>query len=720
MSQLQKCFKRSEMNEYLNGSLSDEQSSSLESHLLECDLCASTINGLIDQDTVDSFIQAKHSDDTEAEQLVKKITHRLHAQRTEKGKHLETLDEDSQSASFNEFLQFLSPAEQSGEIGRLGGYRVLRVLGAGGMGVVFEAEDLDLDRKVALKVMKRNAAENESAKLRFLREAKMTAALNHDHVVTVYQVGEENGVPFLAMELLDGEPLDDRLANEQLPVAEVLRIARETASGLAEAHNKDLIHRDMKPSNLWLCSMPRDRVKILDFGLAQITRNEDEKLTRSGMILGTPAYMSPEQTQGEQADARSDLFSLGCVMYQMLTGHKPFKGRDLISTLLAVASAEPESIHEYNPDVPSELVELVRALLQKEPTQRPSSAQEVVDRITAIENDLSTVGTEILPIPNPKPTHSSRKYVLAGVVLLALLGITILFGSTIFRFMTNQGVLVIEVNDPNIEVVVKMDSVVVHEKTNKREFVLDAKEGQVEVFEKDGIGPLLTKQFTLNRGGKTIVKVTLKELANATPNVEKGNYALNFENGETIVDCKSLVLDRTKPHTLEAWVKMKEFGNILSLIEPQTPRFHIGPKGGDFWGNHVRKRPHVLFGEAMEDWVHLAGVQDETEARLYVNGKLMATAPMRIAKAGNGKGLRLGGWTVKRRGAFKGQIDEVRISSFARYTEDFTPKPRLVTDNQTLLLYHFDQGEGDPKDSSGNGHHAKNMGAKWVKSDRKP
>ncbi|HEV3447860.1 MAG TPA: protein kinase, partial [Gemmataceae bacterium] len=229
-----------------------------------------------------------------------------------------------QAGTNDDLCDFLAPAQSPDELGRLGPYRVLNVLGAGGMGVVFRAEDPHLQRLVALKALLPGLAASGSAKQRFLREARAAAALKHDHVVTIHQVGEDRGVPYLAMEFLEGEPLDECLKREgKLPVAEVLRIGREMAEGLSAAHEHGLIHRDIKPANVWL-EGKKGRVKILDFGLARAATDESH-LTQSGAIMGTPAFMAPEQAQGKNVEPRSDLFSLGCVLYRMATGKAPFR-----------------------------------------------------------------------------------------------------------------------------------------------------------------------------------------------------------------------------------------------------------------------------------------------------------------------------------------------------------------------------------------------------------
>src|SRR5262249_22164139 len=235
-----------------------------------------------------------------------------------------------------------------------------------GMGVVFEAEDPDLDRRVALKVPYRSQMESPAARERFLREARTAAALQDEHIVTIYQVGQVNELPFLAMELLTGEPLDARLSHEsRLPVAEAVRIGRETAEGLAIAHDQGMIHRDIKPANIWLTArtstrgtLSSNRVKILDFGLARPVVT-DTHLTALGQIIGTPHYMAPEQARGEPVDQRADLFSLGCVLYEMLSGDKAFTGNSVISVLTALATATPRPLAEVRSDLPPALSALI-------------------------------------------------------------------------------------------------------------------------------------------------------------------------------------------------------------------------------------------------------------------------------------------------------------------------------------------------------------------------
>jgi serine/threonine protein kinase len=255
------------------------------------------------------------------------------------------------------------------------------------MGVVFQAEDPHLKRPVALKVMKPSLAAFAEYHRRFLREAQLAAAIEHDHIVTIYQVGEDGGVPYLAMKLLQGETLEDRLNQIPggLPMDEVLRIGREVAEGLDAAHKRGLVHRDIKPANIWLES-ERDRVKIVDFGLACGT-GEDGRFTQAGAVIGTPAYMSPEQANAEEVDARCDIFSVGAVLYRACTGEMPFGGKDTLSVLSALASRMPPAPHSVIPSIPRPFSDLVMRLLAKDKTKRPQTAREVATAIQKIEEN---------------------------------------------------------------------------------------------------------------------------------------------------------------------------------------------------------------------------------------------------------------------------------------------------------------------------------------------
>jgi serine/threonine protein kinase/WD40 repeat protein len=316
-----------------------------------------------------------------------------------------------------EWATFLRPAQGPGELGRLGGYRILKVLGKGGMGVVFEAEDVQLGRRVALKAMLPSVAASPQARQRFLREARLAAAIEHDHVVSIHQVGQDGAVPFLAMPLLRGESLEARLKRGRLPLVEAVRIGREMAEGLAAAHEAGLVHRDVKPGNVWLearghkrpACEPEEptseplvatwcRVKLLDFGLAR-SADDEAHLTATGVVLGTPAYMAPEQAEGKAVVHRCDLFSLGCVLYRMAAGAAPFQGGTVLEVMRALAAHEPPPLRQLCPEAPAALEQLVARLLAKDREQRPASAREVADALAAIERSgaVTTAGPPTAP-----------------------------------------------------------------------------------------------------------------------------------------------------------------------------------------------------------------------------------------------------------------------------------------------------------------------------------
>ena len=280
-----------------------------------------------------------------------------------------------------------SPPAVEGEAGTLGPYRILKRLGVGGMGAVYAAVDTRLNRKLAIKVMLPRYAQDGAARERFLRKAHAAAQVAHDNVITVYEADVRDGVPYIAMQWLPGCTLEDVLRHEAaLPIARILQIGREAALGLAAAHRVGCVHRDVKPANLWI-EAPSGRVKVLDFGLARPVQS-DVHLTASGTIVGTPAYMSPEQGRGLKVDRLTDLFSLGVVLYRLCTGKLPFEGPNTMAMLTALGIDEPRPVRELNPETPESLAALIHQLLAKNPADRPQSAEEVAARLDAIADDV--------------------------------------------------------------------------------------------------------------------------------------------------------------------------------------------------------------------------------------------------------------------------------------------------------------------------------------------
>ncbi len=263
-------------------------------------------------------------------------------------------------------------------------YRVERVLGQGGMGIVLAARDLELGRRVALKLLRRGAMA-EGAVDRFLREARAAAAVESEHVARVLEVGRtREGDPYLVLERLDGEDLHARVASgPPARTGDAVRWILEACEGLAAAHARGIVHRDLKPSNLFLARLPdgREIVKLLDFGLAKNPNEDDRRITASGAILGSPSYMSPEHLSGRPLDARTDVWSLGVTLYEILTRALPFPGRTTPEICAAVLSASPGPIEAHRADVPRELDAIVAACLSKDPAARPASVAELAARL---------------------------------------------------------------------------------------------------------------------------------------------------------------------------------------------------------------------------------------------------------------------------------------------------------------------------------------------------
>ncbi len=304
----------------------------------------------------------------------------------------------------------------------VGGYCLLEELGRGGMGVVYKAVDGNVpEHLVALKTLRLDLLHHPGAREHFLREVRTMARLQHDHIVPINYIGEHQGVPYFTMPLLQGETLASRLDREgRLPLLEVLRIGREIASGLSAAHDLGLIHRDIKPANVWLerDSQPPGRVKLLDFGLAYDTARSGPagrtEVLHSAAVLGTPAFMAPEQIKGQLVDARCDLFGLGCVLYQLCLGQSPFKRETVLASLEAVQEHAPASVTWARSDLPPALGRLIDRLLAKDPAGRPTTARQVAEELAAIKQ-----GLRVVPLPWRLWRIAAIAAILLGVLGLA-------------------------------------------------------------------------------------------------------------------------------------------------------------------------------------------------------------------------------------------------------------------------------------------------------------
>jgi serine/threonine protein kinase len=293
----------------------------------------------------------------------------------------------------------------------IGSFRVVRRIGGGGMGEVFEAHDDALNRRAAVKVLRAEGAGTRDARERFLREARLAAAVDSPHAVRVYQVGETDAGPFVAMEYVEGTDLEDHLSArpDPLPVPEALRILREALTGLAAAHARGLIHRDVKPRNL-MVARGTGAVKVVDFGLAREVTPEPG-LTRAGAVIGTPEYMSPQQARGEPLDARTDVYSAGVVLYRMLAGRSPFRREGAMATVLAVATEQPAPPLT---GVPAPLRAFAARLMAPDAADRPADAAATLAELTEVERALAAP-----ELPRP-PNARRRVFVALGALAAAL------------------------------------------------------------------------------------------------------------------------------------------------------------------------------------------------------------------------------------------------------------------------------------------------------------
>ena len=332
-------------------------------------------------------------------------------------------------------VEHLEPADEPNVLGRLGGYDVLEIIGRGGMGVVLKAFDRELKRCVAIKVLAPHLAHNSLAQKRFAREAQAAAAVVHPHVLAIHHVQPSGRLPFLVMPLVAGESLAERLTTQgTLELKEILRIGMQAAAGLAAAHEQGLVHRDVKPANI-LLEKGVERAVLTDFGLARAA--DDVSMTRWGIIAGTPQYMSPEQARGEPLDGRSDLFSLGCVLYEMATGVSPFRTDSAMATMRRLVDDPPQAMASLNPELPPWFIAIVDRLLEKDPSRRFGSAKEVSELLEAclahvqqpvnvpLPAGVPFVNSVVVPAIPQASRWSKTRYIgtIGAIMLLAIAGI---------------------------------------------------------------------------------------------------------------------------------------------------------------------------------------------------------------------------------------------------------------------------------------------------------
>ena len=301
-----------------------------------------------------------------------------------------------------------------------GKYRVVKKLGAGGMGAVYLAEQLSIGRRVALKVLQREFAMNDEFIKRFHQEARLVGSLNHRHVITIYDFDQaDDGSLFIAMEYVEGRNLKSIIHEGPLKLSRALRFAVQIAEGLSAAHRAGVIHRDIKPENIMILQ-GLEEVRVMDFGISRLRDTETlDRLTRPGMIMGTPAYMAPEQIEGHEVDEKSDIYAFGVVLYEMLTGETPFKAPTPTALLMKHIKELPVPLRQLRADVPGGVEHLVMQTLEKQPERRQSAMEEIAIELRRIERVFIDEVPQTLIIPAPGRMRK-RSLVLAGSIVLTV------------------------------------------------------------------------------------------------------------------------------------------------------------------------------------------------------------------------------------------------------------------------------------------------------------
>ncbi len=571
----------------------------------------------------------------------------------------------------------------------LGEYRLIRELGRGGMGIVCEAAKPSSQRRVAIKFLSRELRGQSMARKRFLREATLAMTVQHPNVVAIESVGEEDGIPYLVMELVEGPTLRDYLAvHHPLSVEQITAICEQMARGLDAAHQHGVVHRDIKPANALLClrDAASPQVKITDFGLARA--HEDVALTRTGHVMGTPQNMSPEQVSGQPIDHRSDLFSLGTVFYELVGGQPAFAGDTIVSVVRQIADGSPPSLHEIRSDLPGWLIELINCLLEKDPARRPPTAADVCQWILTQGED------------RPLNTRHSAA-----------------------------------TQEPSVASDGSKDRAARPRRSSKQTWALTLSLGAILALAVaviwSGMG---TKQSPGANDRQSASSSSLPLPLPSASSTPSGNFAIQFDGVSTAIRVPRLVRSDTSPVTLEAWVRtgMRSSAKIIALWGGRGRcQLSVSPDNWFSSDDSVTQRfldtPCVVTGE-ISPWTHLAYVADEDEGRLYLQGKLVAKGPRqkphRTAQFPNpptwiGASPEPIVSKTKTQYHFLGLIDELRMSRGVRYKTDFEPAARWNPDDQTIALYHFDEQSGEVlRDSSGNGFDGQIFAARWVKVER--
>lgn len=492
------CAPRARLLACLHGRLSDVEEAELQLHLGDCVTCRREIEEAAAEaafwNEAGQFLGSEPCQPSRDEPL---------DLRDESGR---------QTPQTRQVIDSLGPTDDPDSLGRIGGYEVTGIVGAGGMGVVLKAHDRALDRVVAIKVMAPHLAESGSARKRFAREAKAAAAVIHPNVIPVYGVSNADPLPYLVMPYVGGTSLQRRLDKEgPLTTVEVLRVGSQVAAGLSAAHGQGLVHRDIKPANIML-NHGVERVSITDFGLARAA--DDASMTRTGVIAGTPQYMSPEQARGGPIDHRSDLFSLGSVLYAACTGRPPFRAESSYGVSRRITDDDPEPIRSINPEIPEWLCQIISKLMQKLPEQRFDSAAQVAklldDCLAHVQQPITTPlprGVESPVAPN------GRRPPIVKLVAGAFFAFLLTLAGGLIVLESNRGTISIENNTASaVPIQIARSNQVVERLTVTKEGAktrLSAGEYVITLDSPDSDFEIAGDQVVLKRGSEWVAKIVV-------------------------------------------------------------------------------------------------------------------------------------------------------------------------------------------------------------------
>ena len=501
------CLTREQLRQIANNELTSSELSEIEQHVTDCRHCRELFGSM-------------EKDRLWQEEVLPVLTDAYPP--------VDLSDDASEAFDNDSILKLLGPTDDPHMLGRIGSYEIVGIIGRGGMGIVFKAFDAALDRFVAIKMLLPHLAVSGAARKRFSREGQAAAAVIDDQVVPIYGVDQWQGVPYLVMQCSSGMSLQKRIHDQgPLDLKEILRIALQTARGLAAAHAQGLVHRDVKPSNILLDGTV-DRAALTDFGLARAV--DDASMTRSGVVAGTPQYMSPEQARGEAVDQRSDLFSLGSVMYAMCTGHPPFRAETSLAVLRLISDKQTRPIQELNPDLPDWLGAIIEKLMSKERASRFDSAHEVAELLEGCLAHIQHPATVPLPETASQvsgfhtPGQSSDQKLLtqpvkrgAGrgkrLILPAAIAFGILFAGIAIVIELNKGTLTIKSEVDDVKVRIMQGDELVERLTVTRDGVSVRIAAGRYVAEIDGESDGILVQdgaVILQRGGRGIVTIIEK------------------------------------------------------------------------------------------------------------------------------------------------------------------------------------------------------------------